>query len=469
MFTRLRGFLCLDATNYSRTPSSKKHLHWFSKSAALLRGGTYWSTLSSFWNITFSGLGRPEGGFRVKSAMEKLHHMGKAGSLGVLEQLGPRDRQDTEDSGEYRYGGYHPVQIGDVFNKRYQVLSKLGWGYFATVWLCLDLRSGCHVAVKVLKSGPGFAQAGQDEVALLRCTGGSTRRHSYSQRIVRLLDEFKVAGVNGVHICLVLELLGPDLRSLLLCGGTPGLPRPVVKKVLTQVLQGLAYLHCQCKIIHTDIKPENILLCVAQPTTSPAGGSGCHSLNSDNAVKFTGTHNHDGQQMSVDYLKQSEVKIADLGSSCWVYKHFCEEIQTRQYRSLEVLVGLDYGPPADIWSVACMAFELLTGDSLFEPRAADSFSLEEDHIAQIMMLLGKIPPVIAFMGKYSAEYFNRKGDLRRVGPVKSWKLYDVLVEKYHFKMEEASEFSDFLLPMLEYYPEQRATAAECLRHSWLMS
>lgn len=95
-------------------------------------------------------------------------------------------------------GGYHPVQQGEVFNKRYKVLSKLGWGYFSTVWLCIDLRcfsmlyvglnithvcvfililclcsrldrSGRHVAVKVLKSGAGFTQAGQDELKLLRC------------------------------------------------------------------------------------------------------------------------------------------------------------------------------------------------------------------------------------------------------------------------------------------------------------
>ncbi|XP_055078933.1 SRSF protein kinase 3 [Periophthalmus magnuspinnatus] len=389
--------------------------------------------------------------------MEQMHPMGQA-----LEQLGPRDTQRTEDPGEYCYGGYHPVQMGDVFNRRYQVLSKLGWGYYATVWLCLDLRSGGHVAVKVLKSGPGFAQAGQDELTLLRCAGSATHRHSHSQRIVRLLDEFKVAGVNGVHICLVLELLGPSLRSVLLGCGTPGLSRPVVKQVLTQVLQGLAYLHCQCKIIHTDIKPENILLCAKQ-TNSPPGGTGCSSINSVN------NNLSDGDQTALHSLKQIEVKIADLGSSCWVYKHFCEEIQTRQYRSLEVLVGLDYGPPADIWSVACMTFELLTGDSLFEPRAADSCSLEEDHIAQIMMLLGKIPPAIALTGKYSAEYFNRRGDLLRVGPVKSWKLYDVLVEKYHFRLEEASDLCNFLLPMLEYYPERRATAVQCLRHPWLCS
>ncbi|XP_029995385.1 SRSF protein kinase 3 [Sphaeramia orbicularis] len=390
----------------------------------------------------------------------------KAGSspsskiLGCHEQLDPKGNQDAEDPREYCYGGYHPVQIGDTFNRRYQVVSKLGWGYFSTVWLCLDLRLGRHVAVKVLKSGAGFTQAGHDELTLLRCAGGPTSRPPPSQRIVQLLDEFKVAGVNGVHICLVLELLGPDLRSLQMCLGNPGLSQPVVKQILTQVLQGLNYLHTQCKIIHTDIKPENILLCLEECQTSPAGGSS----SSCKQAKST-----DGKEMKPHTFKDIQVKIADLGSSCWVYKHFCEEIQTRQYRSLEVLLGSEYGPPADIWSVACMAFELVTGDSLFEPKAGDSFSLEEDHIAQIMELLGKIPPVIAFSGKYSADYFDRRGDLRRVGPLRPWKLYDVLLEKYHFMLEEASGFSDFLLCMLDYYPETRATAAQCLRHPWLAS
>ncbi|XP_071331631.1 SRSF protein kinase 3 [Trachinotus anak] len=386
-------------------------------------------------------------------------------ALGCHEQLDPKDSQGSEDPREYCYGGYHPVQIGDTFNRRYQVVSKLGWGYFSTVWLCLDLRLHRHVAVKVLKSGAGFTQAGQDELALLRCVNGPISRHPSSQRIVRLLDEFKLAGVNGVHMCLALELLGPDLRSWQLCFGNPGLSQLWVKQILTQVLQGLDYLHTQCKIIHTDIKPENILLCLEQQSHKvPAGGSSSSSVPTGKEAKST-----EKEHVNPYSLKEIKVKIADLGSSCWVYKHFCEEIQTRQYRSLEVLLGSEYGPPADIWSVACMAFEMVTGDSLFEPKAYESISQEEDHIAQIMELLGKIPPAVALSGKYSAEYFNRRGDLLRVGPLRLWSLYDVLVEKYHFLLEEASGLSDFLLHMLDYYPEQRATAAACLCHPWLTS
>lgn len=68
-----------------------------------------------------------------------------------------------------------------------------------------------------------------------------------------------------------------------------------------------------------------------------------------------------------------EVKIADLGNACWVHKKFTEDIQTRQYRSLEVLLGAGYNTSADIWSTACMAFELATGDYLFEPHSGDDY------------------------------------------------------------------------------------------------
>ncbi|XP_078465627.1 SRSF protein kinase 2-like isoform X1 [Lampetra planeri] len=161
------------------------------------------------------------------------------------------------------------------------------------------------------------------------------------------------------------------------------------------------------------------------------------------------------------------VKIADLGNACWVHKHFTEDIQTRQYRSLEVLIGAGYGTPADIWSTACMAFELATGDYLFEPHSGEDYSRDEDHIALVTELLGKIPRDIALSGKYSREFFNRKGELRHITKLKPWGLYDVLVEKYEWSQQDAAQFSDFLMPMLELIPEKRATAAECLRHPWL--
>ncbi|KTF77216.1 hypothetical protein cypCar_00036850 [Cyprinus carpio] len=163
------------------------------------------------------------------------------------------------------------------------------------------------------------------------------------------------------------------------------------------------------------------------------------------------------------------VKIADLGNACWVHKHFTEDIQTRQYRSIEVLIGAGYSTPADIWSTACMAFELATGDYLFEPHSGEDYSRDEDHIALIMELLGKIPRKIIAAGKYSREFFSKKGELRHITKLKPWSLFDVLVEKYGWSAEDAGHFTHFLLPMLEMVPEKRASASECLNHPWLNS
>ena len=104
-----------------------------------------------------------------------------------------------------------------------------------------------------------------------------------------------------------------------------------------------------------------------------------------------------------------QVKIADLGNACWVDHHFTEDIQTRQYRCLEVLLGAGYGCPADIWSTASMSFELATGDYLFEPHSGAEYSRDEDHLAHIIELLGEIPRNIALSGKYSREFFDKKG------------------------------------------------------------
>merc|ERR1711997_910009 len=168
-----------------------------------------------------------------------------------------------------------------------------------------------------------------------------------------------------------------------------------------------------------------------------------------------------------EVVPELTVKIADLGNACWVHHHFTEDIQTRQYRSLEVLLGAGYGTPADIWSLACMAFELATGDYLFEPHSGEDYTRDEDHLAHIIELAGPIPRTIALSGKYSKEYFRKTVELRHITKLKPWPLFDVLTEKYEWDPSIAKEFAGWLLPMLTYDPNERASALDCINHPFM--
>ena len=77
-----------------------------------------------------------------------------------------------------------------------------------------------------------------------------------------------------------------------------------------------------------------------------------------------------------------------MGNACFVSHHFSEDIQTREYRSPEVLLGYSYGPKTDIWSLGCTVFALLTNQFLFKPKKISGISKDEDHLYRIIEVLG---------------------------------------------------------------------------------
>ena len=160
-------------------------------------------------------------------------------------------------------------------------------------------------------------------------------------------------------------------------------------------------------------------------------------------------------------------KVVDLGNSCWRDRHFTSDIQTRQYRCPEVIIGAGYDISADMWSVACVLFEAATGDLLFAPKAGQTWSRDEDHLALIMELVGRMPRKIALSGKYSKEFFSQKGELRNIKDLRFWSLQSVLQKKYELPSEVADPFAAFLLPMLDLEPRNRGTAKLLLHHPWL--
>ncbi|KAI0476283.1 kinase-like domain-containing protein [Xylariaceae sp. FL0804] len=536
---------------------------------------------------------------------------------------GPEDAADNtadeEDSEDYCKGGYHPVQIGEKFRDgKYTVVRKLGWGHFSTVWLSRDNTNGKHVALKVVRSASHYTETAIDEIKLLQKIVQANPNHPGRKYVVSLLDSFEHKGPNGVHVCMVFEVLGENLLGLIKKWQHRGIPRDLVMQITKQVLMGLDYLHRECGIIHTDLKPENVLIEIgdveqvvqkvvknegadkenhrngrrrrrtlitgSQPLPSPLNAS----FNRDNLFPSPKSHTslnamlHDGmhdtlslthirallpiapttirdlsldprhplgqREKSADVLSKEvsdisldkspasanpsserrrkrkgliiNVKIADLGNACWVSHHFTNDIQTRQYRSPEVILGGKWGASTDVWSMACMVFELITGDYLFDPQSGTKYGKDDDHIAQIIELLGPFPKELWKPGRWSQEIFNKRGELRNIHRLRHWALADVLREKYHFKEykepsakekeekekrareraeniakakmearkadedEDAVEdrfpeeeetpqeyhptdVADFLMPMLELLPEKRANAGGMANHPWL--
>merc|ERR1712003_533845 len=168
-----------------------------------------------------------------------------------------------------------------------------------------------------------------------------------------------------------------------------------------------------------------------------------------------------------DVLINSRAVVVDLGNACWTHRHFSEDIQTRQYRAPEVLIGSKYDTSADMWSLGCMTFKLLTGDLLFDPRAGEDYDRDEDHLAMFQELLGKMPKRIALEGRYSNVFFDRRGNLKHITQLKFWPIHKVLVEKYQFSEREANAVADFITPLLDFDTKTRATALDALRSDWI--
>lgn len=163
------------------------------------------------------------------------------------------------------------------------------------------------------------------------------------------------------------------------------------------------------------------------------------------------------------------IKIADLGNACWYNKHYTSDIETRQYRAPEVILGGDWGCSTDLWSTGCLIFELITGDYLFDPKAAGSYSRDDDHLAQIVELLQSWPSRDYLRTCHRwREFFDKTGqNFKKIGKLKVWPLKMVLIDEYKMTEELATEVTDFLLPMLEFNPAKRIDAGSMCSHPWI--
>lgn len=127
-------------------------------------------------------------------------------------------------------------------------------------------RTNQHSALKVVKSASRYAETARDEIKLLRAVQEVNPSHPGHKHVVSLLDSFHHCAPEDIHVCIVFEPLGENLLALIERNNKTGIPVALVKIIMKQVLLGLQYLHEECDLVHTDIKPENISKLLPQRT-----------------------------------------------------------------------------------------------------------------------------------------------------------------------------------------------------------
>ncbi|XP_052617574.1 dual specificity tyrosine-phosphorylation-regulated kinase 1B isoform X3 [Peromyscus californicus insignis] len=290
------------------------------------------------------------------------------------------------------------VRSGERWLERYEIDSLIGKGSFGQVVKAYDHQTQELVAIKIIKNKKAFLNQAQIELRLLELMNQHDTEMKYY--IVHLKRHFMFRN----HLCLVFELLSYNLYDLLRNTHFRGVSLNLTRKLAQQLCTALLFLATpELSIIHCDLKPENILLC------NP---------------------------------KRSAIKIVDFGSSCQLGQRIYQYIQSRFYRSPEVLLGTPYDLAIDMWSLGCILVEMHTGEPLF------SGSNEVDQMSRIVEVLGIPPAPMLEQAPKARKYFERL-------PGGGWTLR---------RTKELRK--DLVLRMLEYEPAARISPLGALQHGF---
>ncbi|KAF5385790.1 hypothetical protein D9615_002557 [Tricholomella constricta] len=403
----------------------------------------------------------------LKRALGRVRHTRTASSLGASPSKPYSWPEEPLDLPVDRNGGFYPAVPGTSLGSKYTVVRKLGWGVHSSVWLANDnSRDASLVAIKVLSAHATIAQLSvSSELAhLQKITTKSRIRYGTTNavHIITLLDHFHVESIHGRHLCLVNEVLGPDLGALKEMLGLPRFPVDVVKRITRQLLSALAFLHEDCEIIHTDLKPSNVQVTVDPKTLLEVDAQSDDILPGE--FPFPPVISRPVVNAALSLQSCLNVKLLDFGTATTFTGHHPETIQPYALRAPEVILGCPWDSSADIWNLGCMVFELLTGSWLFKPHGGPIFTLKAYHLGHMGPVVGEDIRAETFAtGKHYSQYFRENGQLRiKIADVQS---LEVLLRLY--AIEDISGSLSFLQSLLRLAPSDRQTAKSLLTHDWL--
>ncbi|PSR91180.1 Serine/threonine-protein kinase [Actinidia chinensis var. chinensis] len=351
---------------------------------------------------------------------------GKGDGL-VIERSGLHDNWDDAE-------GYYSYRFGEIIDGRYEVAAAHGKGVFSTVVRAKDLKAGPgdpdEVAIKIIRNNETMHKAGKEELVILKKLVGAdtdNKRHC-----VRFLSSFKYRN----HLCLVFESLHMNLREVLKkFGRNIGLKLTAVRTYAKQLFIALKHLR-NCGVLHCDIKPDNMLV---------------------NEAK-------------------NVLKLCDFGNAMFAGKNeITPYLVSRFYRAPEIILGLSYDHPMDIWSVGCCLFELYTGKVLF-PGATNN-----DMLRLHMELKGPFPKKMLRKGAFMEQHFDHdlnflateedpvtKKTIKRLIPsIKPKDIGVIVTSSPGEDLKMLANFRDLLEKVFVLDPDKRITVSQALSHPFI--
>ncbi|TKY69373.1 Serine/threonine-protein kinase PRP4-like [Spatholobus suberectus] len=351
---------------------------------------------------------------------------GKAEGLRI-ERGGLHDNWDDAE-------GYYSYRFGEVFDGRYEVTAAHGKGVFSTVVRAKNLKNSNgepeEVAIKIIRNNDTMYKAGMDELVILKKLVGADpddKRHC-----VRFLSSFKYRN----HLCLVFESLHMNLREVLKkFGRNIGLRLTAVRTYAKQLFIALKHLR-NCGVLHCDIKPDNMLV---------------------NEAK-------------------NVLKLCDFGNAMFAGKNeVTPYLVSRFYRAPEIILGLPYDHPLDMWSVGCCLYELYTGKVLFPG------STNNDMLRLHMELKGPFPKKMLRKGAFIEQHFDqdlnflateedpvtKKAIKRMIVNIKPKDIGTIITGSPGEDPKMLANFKDLLEKVFVLDPDKRLTVSQALNHPFI--
>ncbi|CAB0028954.1 unnamed protein product [Trichogramma brassicae] len=307
-------------------------------------------------------------------------------------------------------GSYNKV-LHDHISYRYEIMEVIGKGSFGQVIRALDHKTGHNVAIKIIRNKKRFHHQALIEVKILDHLRKKDKETNNSHNVIHMLEYFYFRN----HLCISFELMSLNLYELIKKNNYQGFSLSLIRRFASSLVSCLKLLHRE-NIIHCDLKPENVLL------------------------KQRGS---------------SSIKVIDFGSSCYSHQRVYTYIQSRFYRSPEVILGLPYGTPIDMWSLGCILAELFTGYPLFPGEN------EVEQLACIMEVLGKPPDNVINHASRRRLFFVQGSALRRFRQ----SMPRVSIQLSKFKLEPVDAHTHFC----RWDAKKRMSPDEAMNHEWLLA